>query len=102
MAVYGANETILAVRKGVHDPNGYIGPCIHYCMPGEIHSLIPQGDPVVLDYMDSGGGFGGKKMAAKLSPDGYNNKGEPVWKNSAGVYTTSQRGGKDVVFDEIF
>ena len=49
LAVYSANETIKAIRAGAYHPNDFIGPCIHYCMPGQIRSLQVSEDPLVFD-----------------------------------------------------
>ena len=49
LAVYSANETIKAIRAGAYHPNDFIGPCIHYCMPGQDRSLQVSEDPLVFD-----------------------------------------------------
>ena len=49
LAVYSANETIKAIRAGAYHPNDFIGPCIHYCMPGQVRSLQVSEDPLVFD-----------------------------------------------------
>ena len=51
LAVYAANEVIKAVRgRGTyHNSNDYIGPCIHYCVPGQVKSLKIMNDPLTFD-----------------------------------------------------
>ncbi len=51
MAVYGANEYLYAVRKGIkgYGKTAYMGPCIHYCYPGQIKTLKVSNDPLVFD-----------------------------------------------------
>jgi len=49
LAIYSANESIKAIRAGFHHPNDYIGPCIHYCMPGQVKYLKVSNDPLIFD-----------------------------------------------------
>jgi len=49
LAVYSANETIKAIRANFHHPNDYIGPCIHYCVPGRVKYLKISNDPLIFD-----------------------------------------------------
>ena len=52
LAVYEANKYVKAVRRNIHNPNDYLGPCVHHCMPGEIKTLyVPEDNPLILDLM---------------------------------------------------
>jgi len=49
LAVYSSNKFVKDINKGIHNPNSYIGPCEHHCMPGEIKTLTLTEDPLIFD-----------------------------------------------------